>query len=349
MSIIVSSDIVNFLDQSERITCYKDCYYAVRNAYCIDKQLFYRNNNQIYKYQLSDVVERNVVSGNPIFMATSEFIHSDKIKQANVSLFIIPCYVANFLHFIIDVFVDYLFYLKLKQKIPTLKCCVHNKKAFVAFVKKIQLMAFVNPNYNFENDIYDAHYDNTHYNLIIFPFKDYGILRRSYRFDVFNTYTKQICNYMNSYSNTQIKQHEYIYISRRKRENGKTIADQNRNLINETDLVILLNKWGFQETFLEDYNTLAEKLYVIQNAKIIIVQSSATCILLSMIDLNNIIILSGPYKLGIFPDKFTNQIKSIKRITSTDYDGNIKSFNVPWKLSQGNFDEIESAIRKLKI
>ena len=125
-----------FCKNNERISSYKNCIAMIKNVFCVDYNLYLRFNDLIYKQPF----KKNQVYGSELIVPIEkENIDFTKIKEYNRCLYISQVYYDNFLHFIIDLFVDYLFFLEVKQFIPNLKFCCHFKKEFIDRVKLFQL------------------------------------------------------------------------------------------------------------------------------------------------------------------------------------------------------------------
>ena len=338
-------DLNKFCHHPDRVISYQDCIVMLKNAYCIDYNLYFNYNDSTYEQTFL----MNQILGNDVLNTISKNnIEFHKIKHYNKCVFMSTSFYDNFLHFIMELFFDYVFYLELKKFIPQLKFYSHNKTKFIERVNKFGLLKLFNINSDVENDLCEDHYTNTHYQIIIYPYKIFSEIRKCYRFNIYHRYCHYANSYLDTYINPEIKCHNYIYISRRLRDNNKTIADQSRVLLNENALINKLKIYDFHEVFLEDYDKLEDKLYVLRNADIIILQSSATCLLLSMVDLKNIVVLSGPYKISVFPWDHRNNILSIKNIRSDDIKIINKGNNVPWELTPTNLIDIENHIKLLK-
>lgn len=335
-----------FCKNNNRISSYKNCITLIKNAFCVDYNLYLRFNDSIYKQEF----KKNIVYGTEtIKLLKKDNVDFTKIREYNRSLYISQVFYDNFLHFIMDLFIDYLFFIEVKQHIPNLKFCCHFKREFINRVKNWGLDKLFNLKSDMENDLYEGNYTNQHYSTLIYAYKDIMTTRKAFKFNIFFRYNMQMENLINLFYNPDIPLKKYIYISRRKRGDKRTIADPNRSLTNEDQFLDLIKKYSFEEVFLEDYDSILDKLFILKNANIIIVQSSATCILLGMVNLRNVIIIGGPYRLVIFPKHHKNKIDTIKTIFSDDIKIKDQGANVPWGLTQDNFKELENHIRSLQI
>lgn len=346
LTLFNNNNLEQFCKSNDRISSYKNSICMIKNAYCVDYKLYLRFNDGLYKQEFK---KNQVIGTNKINLMDKDDIDFTKIKEYNRCMYISQVFYNNFLHFIIDLFIDYLFYLEVKTFIPNLKFCCHFKNEFIDRVKKFGLDKLFNIKSDMDKDLYDGNYTNQHYNIFIFSYRDIMDLRKEIKFTIYNKNYNYIENFMNTYHNPSIQPRKYIYISRRQRDEKSTIADHNRSLVNENELIGIIGKYNFEEVFMEDYDSIIDKLYILKNAEIIIVQSSATCILLGMIDLKNIIVIGGPYRLTIFPRNHKNKLQSIKTFFSDDIKIKNKGANVPWELSADNLFDMENYIRSLQL
>ena len=346
LNIYNHDSLEQFCKNNNRISSYKNCVTLIKNAFCIDYNLYFRLNDGVYKQEF----KKNRVYGTDIIEPLAkDNVDFTKIREYNKSLFISQVFYDNFLHFIIDLFIDYLFFIEIKQYIPNLKFCCHFKREFITRVKLWGLDKLFNLKSDMESDLYDGNYTDQHYSVLIFTYKDIMTTRKAFKFNIYLKHNTHMENLMTSYYNTDIPLKKYIYISRRKRDDKKTIADHNRSLVNENEFLSLVKNYGFEEVFLEDYDSILDKLFILKHAEIIIVQSSASCILLGMVNLKNVVIIGGPYRLVIFPKHHKNKVNNIKLIFSDDIKIKNQGANVPWELTQDNLKDLEIHIRSLQI
>lgn len=250
----------------------------------------------------------------------------------------------NFFHFILHTLSDYFLAKKIINEDQMFKIFFisESKKPlkyniFFDTLKKFGMNDIIKPVTN--DFVNEDTFNNPIDHLIFMPyrFEIYKPLRKIF-FHEFVTKIKDISTKRKS----DVKTYDNIYISRRIRNNNKTVCNKRRVLINESEVINKLKEYNYVEIFMEDYNFL-DKIHILKNAKRIILQGSATSILFPFFEGGNILFLFGPYRLSISPGEYAVHHK-IRILQSSDimYNNHVNS---PWKLTASDLVVLEDMIK----
>lgn len=269
-------------------------------------------------------------------VATTEcdsMIKGIEIKFFNTGgdkVFSIRCY-DNLLHFTMETLSDIIFYTEMKKFDPELKLhfnnmSVRNYNSIVNLMGMRGLVDLIVPDIVFS--------EGNNFSKIISLPQVWDSYRELYRFCAFENKIDMVMDIVRGMSG---ESYNKVYISRRV-ATGKAKCNVNRCLINEGEIVSLVESHGFKEVFLENYNFF-NKLYLLHKADEIIVQSSASIILLSYIKNKKIIFLTGPYKAFFLPYEYETYHKYEKIYGTYEKSEDV---NVCWKI-----DDLNDLIKKL--
>lgn len=273
-----------------------------------------------------------------------------KIKDhSDDSLFVLPDILDNVLHFIYDTLPLIALYWEIKRLSSNRVLLVTNKPRLV---KYLGMLKDVTVPIGMEidellNDVIGL--DEVRDHVIYQEIYDCNICYATVRgnFAWHKTFFNRFTNLTHQYvlKNYQQSYHDKIYISRRPRNTQKTICNMDRRLLNETELVNLLASHGFIEVHLEDY-PFTEKIAIMQNAKEIVMQSSAVGLFLSFITGCHVTIIKSNYTFTHFDLLPKNGLivgvfQGVNR--------RCRNPNVPWSIDLEMFDKyIYSHLQKIR-
>jgi hypothetical protein len=216
----------------------------------LNKESFYDNN--IYEDEITEINNKEIINENIFF-----FIYN----------------FDNYYHFLYDT-LPYLYtYFELKKKHNDLKLLVNypnkDKNEFYRFNTDF-LYKLVD-----EKDIIIHQKNNIYKNIFISTSLTHGGLsNKPPRKEIFEIYKKLKTNINIDNIQEKYKNMKNIYISRRTwlnedKSNIGTDYTSRRKMVNETELVEELKKYGFEEIFAENLNS-DEKIYLFSNAEKIV-------------------------------------------------------------------------------
>lgn len=255
-------------DREININEFKNIIFIDNYLYYPEVYLYYKDSENIIKpineetQSLKNVKKNNNISIN-------------QKSQYNIytePLFFMIYNFDNYYHYLYDTLPYLISYLRLKEKIPTIKLLCNypnkNKKEFYKF--NLEFLELLNI---YPEDIVIV--DSKKLYEKIYVSDSYTHNRMSNhppRIEIYELYQKIKSAALNN--NCKINIYDNIYISRRthvhnKLDNIGTNYTQRRKLMNEDYLVEELKKNNYQEIFTENLTTI-EKIYLFHNAKNII-------------------------------------------------------------------------------
>lgn len=334
---IISFKNINFtilkdIDDTERnigYTTLENCYFTGRNLYYPNILIYSSNNILINPYDEKIMsLNKDTFYDNNIYEDTiKNTINIDnKLNIINEECFFFIYNFDNYYHYLYDT-LPYLYtYLEIKKNTPNIKLLIQYpnkyKKDFYRFNEEL-LFKIVNKKdiiIHDENNLYNKIYISTsltHGGFSNNPprkeiYKIYNIIKNNIVYENINEKYKNINEYKN------------IYISRRTWLNNDTSNigtdyTSRRKMINETDLVNKLEKYGFKEIFSENLNT-DEKIYLFLNSEKIIgsIGGGMANLLFSPTNTKSYIIVS-PYFLEVnYRFKYSMEHTDIKYFNETE-------------------------------
>jgi len=334
---IISFKNINFtilkdINETERnigYTTLKNCYLTGRNLYYPNILIYSSNNILINPYDEKIMsLNKDTFYDNNIYEDTiKNTINIDnKLNIINEECFFFIYNFDNYYHYLYDT-LPYLYtYLEIKKNTPNIKLLIQYpnkyKKDFYRFNEEL-LFKIVNKKdiiIHDENNLYNKIYISTsltHGGFSNNPprkeiYKIYNIIKNNIVYENINEKYKNINEYKN------------IYISRRTWLNNDTSNigtdyTSRRKMINETDLVNKLEKYGFKEIFSENLNT-DEKIYLFLNSEKIIgsIGGGMANLLFSPTNTKSYIIVS-PYFLEVnYRFKYSMEHTDIKYFNETE-------------------------------
>ena len=262
-------------DKNERIIAYK----KYNNIQIIGRNFYYPNVLLLdEKKEIINPYDEKVMSlnkesfyDNNIYEDEITEINNKKIINENIFFFIYNF--DNYYHFLYDT-LPYLYtYFELKKKHNDLKLLVNypnkDKNEFYRFNTDF-LYKLVN-----EKDIIIHQKNNIYKNIFISTSLTHGGLsNKPPRNEIFEIYERLKININLDNIQEKYKNMKNIYISRRTwlnedKSNIGTDYTSRRKMVNETELVEELKKYGFEEIFAENLNS-DEKIYLFSNAEKIV-------------------------------------------------------------------------------
>ena len=262
-------------DENERIIAYK----KYNNIQIIGRNFYYPNVLLLdEKKEIINPYDEKVMSlnkesfyDNNIYEDEIREINNKKIINENVFFFIYNF--DNYYHFLYDT-LPYLYtYFELKKKHNDLKLLVNypnkDKNEFYRFNTDF-LYKLID-----EKDIIIHQKNNIYKNIFISTSLTHGGLsNKPPRKEIFEIYKKLKTNINIDNIQEKYKNMKNIYISRRTwlnedKSNIGTDYTSRRKMVNETELVEELKKYGFEEIFAENLNS-DEKIYLFSNAEKIV-------------------------------------------------------------------------------
>lgn len=261
-------------DKNERIIAYK----KYNNIQIIGRNFYYPNVLLLdEKKEIINPYDEKVMSLNKESFYDNN-IYEDEIteinkKIINQNVFFFIYNFDNYYHFLYDT-LPYLYtYFELKKKHNDLKLLVNypnkDKNEFYRFNTDF-LYKLVN-----EKDIIIHQKNNIYKNIFISTSLTHGGLsNKPPRKEIFEIYKKLKTNINTDNIQEKYKNMKNIYISRRTwlnedKSNIGTDYTSRRKMVNETELVEELKKYGFEEIFAENLNS-DEKIYLFSSAEKIV-------------------------------------------------------------------------------
>jgi len=265
--------ILKDMDENDRIIGYS--YY--NNIQIVGRNYFYPNVLLYNKKDIINPYDEKIMSLNKETFYNNNIYNKDVLEISNkifidTSIFFLIYNFDNYYHFLYDT-LPYLYtYIQLKKKDPTLKILVNypNKDRQTFYRFNIEFLYKLVD----KNDIIIHNENNIYKNMIISTSLTHGGLSnnppRKEIYEIYNILKNNI-NYVNV--DTKYNNLKKIYVSRRtwlNKDNSNIGTDYTlkRNMINETDFVEQITKYGFVEIFTENLNT-DEKIYMFMNAECI--------------------------------------------------------------------------------
>ena len=262
-------------DKNERIIAYK----KYNNIQIIGRNFYYPNVLLLdEKKEIINPYDEKVMSLNKESFYDNN-IYEDEIKEINnkeiinENIFFFIYNFDNYYHFLYDT-LPYLYtYFELKKKYNDLKLLVNypnkDKNEFYRFNTDF-LYKLVD-----EKDIIIHQKNNIYKNIFISTSLTHGGLsNKPPRNEIFEIYKRLKININLDNIQEKYKNMKNIYISRRTwlnedKSNIGTDYTSRRKMVNETELVEELKKYGFEEIFAENLNS-DEKIYLFSNAEKIV-------------------------------------------------------------------------------
>jgi len=332
-------------------------YIQFDNVYAYSYDIFLKDNDTIihngvhFKHNIDNLIH-DIKINNAIDTPVLYISYYEKFK--------------NFLHFLYDLMPYCILFKYIKENIePKLKMLIDRNVIGIVPNYVNDIFNFYDIKCKFKNgrfctseDIMAINIGQTKFSKIYFFNAD--IMSKPDKLFIYHPFL--IDNYINktkqmiSQYKSNIQTYDYIYISRRGNNNtnlkynSTTIGENNvskRCLVNENEIVKKLNEHDFKEIFLENYS-FADKLYLLNNAKIIITTMGAGAITFLFLEnkqsnkniTKNIIVLNNNYFMMSSRFKYYDQLNN----TNTDIfnifvkDKDVKT-NMPWKLDITKFNE----------
>ena len=227
-------------------------------------------------------------------------LNLDGYQEEKLSIFIFNTVATNILHFLYDSFAVLQTYYDIKMKSDHPVLLVAEKEKISSKLEQLKDLT-IGTNIDQDDllthligfDELEAKYKNTIFESI---YDTCGCWRKRIpgAYERFYGHAAKVNEY--ALANYNCNYHDKIYISRRPRNNAQTICSE-RALVNEDQLVEFLVQQGYKEIYLEDYS-MTEKIAVLQHAKYIVMQSSASGIFLSYLTggPREIIYVYAPYR-----------------------------------------------------